>query len=124
MIIIINLLKKIGIFLLSEFLLIIIVSLFNLLEISSSFTKIMVFISNIIIFFIYGYTSGKKAKRKGFHEGIINGFILIGLFFIISLIFYHNSLSHGSIFYYLTLWTISIISAILGKNKKIESTQD
>ncbi len=124
MIIIKNIFKKIGIFILLELLLIFIMSFFNLIGTNSSLTKTLIFISNIVIFFVFGYKAGKNTNRKGLHEGIINGLILIGLLFLISLFFYHKSFSLGTLLYYLTLWTTSIISAIIGKNKKKETTQD
>ncbi|MBR4231444.1 MAG: TIGR04086 family membrane protein [Bacilli bacterium] len=118
-----NLFKKFGIFILIEVLLVLVMSFFNLIGVNSSFTKILIFISNIVIFFVFGFKSGKKSNRKGLNEGLINGFILIGILFLISLIFYAKSFSLGTIFYYLTLMTTSIISAIIGKNKKVETTQ-
>lgn len=124
MIIIKNIIKKIGIFILIEILLIFIVSLLNLIGVNSSITKMIVFISNIIVFFMFGYKSGKKSNRKGVSEGLINGITLIGILLIISLIFFAKAFSLGTALYYLSLLTVSIISAIIGKNKKVDSTQD
>ena len=124
MIIIKNIFKKIGIFILLELLLVFVMSFFNLIGTNSSLTKTLILISDTVIFFVFGYKARKNTNRKGLHEGIINGLILIGLLFLISLFFYHKSFSLGTILYYLTLWTTSIISAIIGKNKKKETTQD
>ena len=73
---------------------------------------------------MFGYKSGKKSNRKGVSEGLINGITLIGILLIISLIFFAKAFSLGTALYYLSLLTASIISAIIGKNKKVDSTQD
>jgi len=114
--------KTFGIFILLEILISFIIGLFNLMGLNSSLSKIILLILNIIIFFIYGLQRGKNTNKKGLLEGLITGGIMIGILFIITLIFFHTSLSLATLFYYLALLFISIVGATMGKNKKIDST--
>jgi putative membrane protein (TIGR04086 family) len=116
-----KIIKKYGIFILVEVLLAFIMGLFNLLGMNTSLSKIIIFITNIIIFFGYGYISGKTAHKKGFEDGMIQGLTLISILFVISIIFFHKNLSLGSLLYYLVLLITTIISGIIGKNKKEDS---
>lgn len=115
--------KFCTIFILIELLITFIFSFFNLIGLNSSISFIMLFISNLILFFIYGLINGKANEHKGFIEGIITSSILILILFIISLIFFIKSLSIYTIFYYLVLMISCVIGAIIGKNKKDNSTQ-
>lgn len=110
-----------GIFILIEILLAFIMGFANLIGLNSSLSAILIFIINIAIFFIYGFTSGKITMKKGFLEGIITGGMLILTLFILSIIFFHNALSLGTLFYYLVLFFITIVASTIGKNKKIDS---
>ena len=116
-----NNIKKYGIFLLIEVLLAFVMGLFNLLGMNTSLSKIIILLTNIIIFFSYGYISGKKTSKKGYKDGLIQGLILISILFLISLILFYKDLSLGTIFYYLILLITSVISGIIGKNKKEDS---
>ena len=113
-----------GIFILLEVLLAFIMGFANLIGLNSSLSAIIIFIINIIIFFTYGFIFGKTTNKKGFLEGIITGGILILTLFIFSLIFFHKALSLGTLFYYLVLLFVTIVSATIGKNKKTDSTPE
>lgn len=116
--------KKLGIFLLIEIFLAFFMSFFNLIGVNSSLTKIIIFITNIIVFAIFAFINGKTTNKKGFIEGIITGLLLIIPLFLISLIFFKNNLSLGTSFYYICLFTVSTVFATIGKNKKVDSKQD
>ena len=96
--------------------------LFNLIGMNSSLSKIIILVVNLAIFFFFGFQKGKITNKKGFLEGIITGSIMITLLFIITLIFFHSNLSLASLFYYSSLFFITIIGSTIGKNKKIDST--
>ena len=89
---------------------------------NSSLSKIIILILNLGIFFFYGLQRGKLTNKKGLLEGLFTGGILVMILLIITLIFFHSSLSLGTIFYYLALVFITVIGSTIGKNKKIDST--
>ena len=114
--------KTFAIFILLEILISFIMGLFNLIGMNSSLSKIIILVVNLAIFFFFGFQKGKITNKKGFLEGIITGSIMITLLFIITLIFFHSNLSLASLFYYSSLFFITIIGSTIGKNKKIDST--
>ena len=93
----------------------------NFLGLNNSISAIIIFIINIIIFFINGFIFGKTTNKKGFLEGLIISGILVLILFILSLLFFNKELSLGTLFYYLVLIFTSIIAGTIGKNKKIDS---
>lgn len=96
--------------------------LFNLIGLNISLSKIIILIINVLVFFGYGFVHGKNTNRKGLLEGLITGLSLIAILFLISIIFFHSSLSIVTLFYYLALLMISTIGSTIGKNKKEDST--
>lgn len=119
---VLNIGKIFGIFILLEILISFIMGLFNLLGFNSSLSKIILLLVNIVIFFVYGIQRGKVTNKKGILEGLLTGGIMIMLLFIITLIFFHTSLSLATLLYYLALLFVTIVGSTVGKNKKIDST--
>lgn len=119
---VLNIGKIFGIFILLEILISFIMGLFNLLGLNSSLSKIILLLVNIIIFFIYGIQRGKVTNKKGIIEGLLTGGIMLALLFVITLIFFHTSLSLATLLYYLALLFVTIVGSTVGKNKKIDST--
>jgi len=119
---VLNIGKIFGIFILLEILISFIIGLFNLLGFNSSLSKIILLLVNIVIFFVYGIQKGKVTNKKGILEGLLTGGIMIMLLFIITLIFFHTSLSLATLLYYLALLFVTIVGSTVGKNKKIDST--
>ena len=74
---IINYLKFISIFLIVELLLTFLTSLLNLLGLNSGITTIILFITNIIIFFILSFANAHKWQKKGLIEGLIISLIFL-----------------------------------------------
>ena len=113
-----NYLKFISIFLISELMLTFIISLLNLLGVNSGITSIILFISNIIIFFILNFFNASIVRKKGFLEGIKLGLIFIILMVLIKIILFNNSFNISTIIYYIILFITSIFGGMIGVNKK------
>ncbi|MDD5865457.1 MAG: hypothetical protein PUD07_03080 [bacterium] len=113
--------KYLGIFILTETFLAFFLGFINLLGVSSYITNLLSFLFNITLFFILSFKKGKTTNKKGYIEGLINGFLLVLCLFIFTLIFFIKNISIYTILYYLILISTSIIASILGKNTKKEN---
>ena len=87
---------------------------FNLL--STNIISIIKLLIPILSIFIASYKLGTKSKQKGYLEGIKLGIIIIGIFITITLL--TDKLSIKSLLYYLILMIASILSSMIGINKK------
>ena len=117
----INYLKYVGIFLIVELALTFITSLLNLLGLNSGITSIILFVSNIILFFVLSFFNAFKKQRKGLIEGLIIGTIFIVLMFLIKIILFNGVLGIPTLIYYLILFVTSILAGMFGVNKKTDS---
>lgn len=113
-----NYLKILSVFLIVELMLNFVISLLNLIGLNSGITAIIIFISNIFLFFILSYLNASKIRKKGFFEGILIGLLLILIMILIKIIFFAKEFSISSFIYYSILFIISIIGGMFGVNKK------
>lgn len=77
-------------------------------------------ITNFMLIFTYSYINGKKANINGYKCGIKSGIKIIIMLMLINLITL-SGISIKTIFYYLLIIVISILSGIIGKNKQKKS---
>ena len=112
-------LKNLGVFCLMELFIIFICSILNLFLGNGNVTTIILFIFNIIIFFVFGFKFGKLSKKKGLLTGLHIGLGLIIFLFLINTIFYNNGININKVLYYLILTLCSMFGAITGKNKQV-----
>ena len=91
-------------------------SLLNTLGVSKSITNIISIICSILLFIVIGYSSGKKCEKKGYIEGIKQGFILILILMVLGLITF--TFSFKTVLYYAILILSSTFGAMLGINQK------
>lgn len=115
-----NLLKYLGYYTLFLITLVFITSLLNLIGVNSTITNLLIFIFNIILFFIFGLKNGKKANNKGYLAGLKVGGLFLLVLLIISLFTSKNIFSLTTIIYYLVLILASTLGGSLGINKKSE----
>ena len=87
---------------------------FNILN--TNIISIIKLLIPIISISIASYKLGTKSKQKGYLEGIKIGITIIGIFTIITLL--TDKLSIKSLIYYLILIISSILSSMIGINKK------
>ena len=91
-----------------------ILNYFNLLN--TNIISIIKLLIPVLSIFIASYKLGTKSKQKGYLEGIKLGIIIIGIFITITLL--TDKLSIKSLLYYLILMIASILSSMIGINKK------
>lgn len=115
-----NLLKYLGYYTLFLITLVFITSLLNLIGVNSTITNLLIFIFNIILFFILGLKNGKKASNKGYLAGLKVGGLFLLVLIIISLFTSKNIFSLSTFIYYLVLILASTLGGSLGINKKSE----
>lgn len=116
---VLNILKKIGIYL-GIFLLIIF-----LLALLSYFTNIsikvinsFIFILMLVIFFITGLKVGKAKESNGLLRGLISSLIIIFVFYLINGFIDTFKLDISKLIYYSTLILVCTLGSIIGVNKK------
>lgn len=110
--------KKLSLFLGIILIFTLMLSLFNLIGLSKNVSSIILFVLQILLFFIFGFINGKKTDKKGFIEGLKTAAILIAIMFVLSIILYDYDFKISNLVYYLILGLSSIFGAIFGKNKK------
>lgn len=98
---------------------VILISLFNLINLfSADFWYIINMILVILFFFVLGIRSGKKAAKRGFLSGLKIGFITSMVFFLLYIIFFGFNIHLKTILYYTILIISSILGSMVGINKK------
>lgn len=114
-------LKNIGYYSIFLIIIIFLCSLLNLIGVNYTITNLLLFIFNVIAFFIFGASTGKTATSKGYLSGLKQGGILLVLLIIISLITTRNIFSISTLIYYIILLLVSVMGGMFGINKKENS---
>lgn len=112
--------KNLGLFLSVELFIVLVISLLNLMGLSSSITSIMIFILNILLFISFGFIHGKKTTKKGYLVGLLTGIMLSLIMILLNLSFFKGDFNINLTLYYLILTISSTLGAMVGKSKKIE----
>lgn len=84
-------------------------------------TTIVNYLKIFIVFvatFVGGIYLGKKAKQKGYLEGIIGGIIWVFLLFLFSYLALREGLKLRMLLYYVILITTSMLGSMIGINHK------
>ena len=109
-----NLLNSFLIFFLSIIISTILITLIDYFSLFN--TSILKLVIPILITFISSFILGTKSNKLGYVEGLKFGGIIIGMFLLLTIIldkFYVKSL-----IYYLILLLTSVLSSMIGINKK------
>ena len=115
---IIGYLKIISIFIIIELFITFFTSLLNLLNVNSGITSLLLFILNIVLFFILNIYNARRMKKRGFLEGLYLGIILILLMIIIKITLFGRMFNIATYIYYFILLLSSMFGGMLGINKK------
>ncbi len=111
--------KVLLLFLGSSILLSLLLSILNYFGIFVGKTsQIILIIYMLIITFYIGYSSGKLALKNGYLKGLKIGGILILTLIFLNMIFFWSPLTIYRVLYYLIILIISIVSAMIGINRK------
>ena len=112
-------LKSLGLFFGSFLILNILITIFNYFELfNSNIIKILKIITIIISIVISGIYLGINSNKKGYLEGLKLGGIIITIFLVITLILKPIEFTTFTIFYYLIILGLSVLSSMIGINKK------
>ena len=99
----------------------VIVSLFiTILEyigISFSLLSMLSILTNLLLVFIFSYKNSKNKLIRGYKSGIKFGIKIWIILFIINVVTL-NKLTMKCLLYYVIIMFISIIGAVIGKNKQ------
>ena len=112
------LLKTLGYYAIFIVLIIFICSLLNLIGVNSSITNLIIFIFNVLAFFILGFKNGKKVDNKGYLAGLKMSLLFILLLVVINLFTARNFFNIATIIYYIILILVGITGSMMGINKK------
>ena len=94
-----------------------VITIFNYFNIlSSNIISIMRLILPVIAIFISSYKLGKVSDKKGYLEGLKFGGIVILIFTILVILL--DKLELRSLIYYLILLLTSVMSSMIGINRK------
>lgn len=118
MIKIFNYLKYIGIFFTIELFVTFIISLFNLMGIQSGITSLILFVFNIVIFFVLNFKNAQQKEKNGYIEGLILGLLFIIMMILIKSFLLNTNYNIATLIYYSMLLICAILGGILGINKK------
>ena len=98
---------------------VIIITILNYFNIfGNKLVTIFKIISALVSIFVGGFIVGKKAKEKGWLEGLKFGIIIITILFLINWIILKQELNIKNFIYYLILITSSILGGMIGISKK------
>lgn len=114
------LIKNLSFFIILEMFLIFIISLLNLIGLSTSITTIIIFIINLVLFFLFGFIFGKTTYKKGYISGLSSGLLLIFIMSLLAIILYKGEFNINLILYYATLLCSTTFGGMVGKSKKIQ----
>ena len=112
------LLKTLGYYAVFIILVIFICSLLNLIGVNSTVTNLLIFIFNLLAFFILGFKNGQKVPSKGYIAGAKMSGLFILLLIVINLFTAKNFFNIATIIYYIVLILAGIAGSMMGINKK------
>lgn len=98
----------------------IVISLLYYLLFSSKIVNVLTFIYMVMVFFFFGFHTGKKAENRGFLAGLKIGILLLLVLLLFNLCFYQTGFKIIRIIYYMVLIFASVVGATLGINRKKE----
>lgn len=113
--------KTLGYYAIFLILIIFICSLLNLIGVNSTITNLVLFIFNLMAFFIFGFKNGKKAASKGYIAGLKMSGLFILVLIVINLFTAKNFFNVTTIIYYILLILAGTFGGMMGINKKEET---
>ena len=109
--------KLLFIYIISIFIISLMFSILEYIGVSYNFLKTLIIILNLIMVSIYAYKNSSSNNLQGYKSGFRSGVKMCLTLLIINIITF-NSFSFKTLIYYLIIILISIISAIICKNKQ------
>lgn len=98
------------------------ITLFNYVNLfNAKVTTFFKMITPIIAMFVGGFIVGKKAKAKGWLEGLKLGLIMIVLLILMSFLIFKQDWELKNVIFYLILLSSTIFGSMVGISKRIEN---
>lgn len=98
----------------------VVISLLYYLLFSTKVVNVFTFLYMVVVFFLFGFKTGKKTENRGFLAGLKIGFLLLLVLLLFNLVFYQTGFKLIRVIYYMVLLFASVVGATLGINKKKE----
>lgn len=99
----------------------IIITLLNYINIfNSQITTILKIAVALLSMFVGGFIVGKRAKNKGWLEGLKFGLIITFILILVNLIIFKQKFELRNLLYYTILVSSTIFGSMIGINKKVE----
>ena len=117
------LLKTLGYYAIFIILVTFVCSLLNLIGVNSTITNLIIFIFNLLAFFILGFKNGKKVSSKGYIAGLKMSGLFLLVLIIINLFTAKNFFNLVTIIYYIVLVLAGTAGSMMGINKKEANAQ-
>ena len=97
-----------------------IISVLYYFLIPSKVVQVLSMIYLTLVFFVFGFKTGKKAEAKGFLAGLKIGGIFLFVLLLLNLFLHHFQFHLLTLLFYFVLLLASILGATLGINTKKE----
>lgn len=97
-----------------------IISVLYYFLISSKVVQVLSMVYLVLLFFVFGFRSGKKTEAKGFLAGLKVGALFLALLFLLNLILNQFQMHWITLLFYVVLLLASVLGATLGINTKKE----
>ncbi|RAL26619.1 TIGR04086 family membrane protein [Thermoflavimicrobium daqui] len=91
--------------------------LFTYSSLESQFLSQITLVINSITLFIGGYTAGKKAQKKGWYYGGMQGLIYCLILILIAFLGFDMSIQSQALIFLLIAFSISAVGGIIGVNR-------
>ena len=92
--------------------------IYYLFGFSKSIYLPILFFINLIIIYIFSLKIGKNKKGENLYNSLVFISLVIGIFFIISMIFFISDFTLQNILYYIIVFITSLLGVLIGRRKK------
>ena len=92
--------------------------IYYLFGFSKSIYLPILFFINLIIIYIFSLKIGKNKKGENLYNSLVFISLIIGIFFIISMIFFISDFTLQNILYYIIVFITSLLGVLIGRRKK------
>ena len=93
-------------------------SIYYLLGFSKSLYLPILFFINLIVIYIFSLKIGKNKKEENIYNSLVFISLVIGVFFILSMIFFIGDFTIQNLLYYVIVFITSFLGVLIGRRKK------
>ena len=96
-------------------------SIYYLLGFSKSLYLPILFFINLIVIYIFSLKIGKNKKEENIYNSLVFIGLVIGIFFILSMIFFIGDFTIQNLLYYVIVFITSFLGILIGRRKKVSN---